>query len=113
MEENELTETKFNVASSWLQKLPDDQRSMVEDLPLCRDMVTRLTYLRDNKVTGTPSTGNLPLKAVHEICAWFINPLNWKHQLGNKFFACIVKLKSGYCTFCKFWRRLVVWLREA
>ncbi len=74
MEENELTEKKFDLASPWPQTLPDDQRAVAEELPLRRDVIALLTYLRDNRVTGTQSTGNLPLKAVHEICARFVNP---------------------------------------
>jgi hypothetical protein len=73
-QENELTEKKFDLGSSWPQTLPDDQRAVAEVLPLRRDVITLLTYLRDNRVTGTKSTGNLPLKAVHEICARFVNP---------------------------------------
>jgi hypothetical protein len=37
-------------------------------------VITLLTYLREHKVTGTSSTGNLPLRAVNEICAQFVNP---------------------------------------
>jgi len=74
VDEAEPVEKKFDLASSWPQTLPDDQRAAAENLPLRRDMITLLTYLRDNKVTGTQSTGNLPLKAVHEICAKFVNP---------------------------------------
>jgi hypothetical protein len=82
VEEAEPVEKKFDLASSWLQTLPDDQRAAAERLPLRRDMITLLTYLRDNKVTGTLSTGNLPLKAVHEICARFINPPKLEEAVG-------------------------------
>ena len=46
----------------------------VEALPVRRDMVTLLTYLRDRRITGTQSAGNLPLKAVREITAQFVTP---------------------------------------
>jgi hypothetical protein len=74
VDEDEPMDKKIDLASSWPQTLPDDQRIAAESLPLRRDIIALLTYLRDNKVTGTQSTGNLPLKAVHEICAWFVNP---------------------------------------
>jgi hypothetical protein len=82
-EADELSEKKFDLASPWPQTIPDDQRSMVEELPLLRDVITLLTYLRDNKVTGTQSTGNLPLKAVHEICAQFVNPPELEQAIGE------------------------------
>jgi hypothetical protein len=66
---NELWGIEINLDSSWPETLADDQRAMAENLALRRDVGTLLAYLREHKVTGTPSTGNLPLKAVHEICA--------------------------------------------
>jgi hypothetical protein len=42
-----------------------------------------LTYLRENKVTGTQSTGNLPLKAVNEICARFVDPPQLEDAIGE------------------------------
>ena len=86
VEEAEPVEKKFDLASSWPQTLPDDQRAAAENLPLRRDMITLLTYLRDNKVTGTSSTGNLPLKAVHEICAQFVNPPKLEEAVGEHVF---------------------------
>jgi hypothetical protein len=74
MEEDAFVEKEIDLVSSWLYTLPDDQQAVAENLPLRRDMITLLAYLRDNKVTGTQSTGNLPLKAVHEICAQFVHP---------------------------------------
>ena len=82
-EEAELVEQKFDLASSWPQTLPDDQQAVAENLALRLDMVTLLTYLRDNKVTGTQSTGNLSLKAVHEICARFANPPKLEEAVGE------------------------------
>jgi hypothetical protein len=83
MEEDELAGTKFDLASPWPQTILDDQRSVAEELPLRRDIVTMLIYLRDNKVTGTQSTGNLPLKAVYEICARFVNPPKLEDAIGE------------------------------
>jgi hypothetical protein len=72
--EDDLTAVKFDLDSPWSKKLPEEQRLIAEELPLRRDVVTLLSYLHDNKVTGTQSTGNFPLKAVHQICARFVDP---------------------------------------
>jgi len=59
---------------AWLQALSEEQNKPADDLPLRRDVVTLLTYLRDHKVTGTQSTGNFPLKDVYAVCAQFVHP---------------------------------------
>jgi len=83
IQENELTVRKFDLASSWSQTLSDDQRAVADELPLRLDVITLLTYLRDNRVIGTQSTGNLPLKAVNEICAQFVNPPELEVIIGD------------------------------
>jgi hypothetical protein len=55
-----------------------------EELPLRRDMVALLTYLRDNRVTGTQSTGNLTLKAVREVTARFVHPPQLDTTIGDR-----------------------------
>jgi hypothetical protein len=72
--ESEFTEKVFDLDPIWSHSLPEDQLRVVEELPLRLDVIALLTYLREHKVTGTSSTGNLPLKAVNEICAQFVNP---------------------------------------
>jgi hypothetical protein len=58
----EYLETDFFASpSAWLQRFPDAEQVTAEKLPLRRDMITLLTYLRANRVTGTQATGNLPL----------------------------------------------------
>jgi len=52
-------------------------------LPLRRDMVTLLTFVRDNKVVGTRSTGNMPLKMVREVTARFVNPPQLDTTIGD------------------------------
>jgi hypothetical protein len=51
-----------------------------EILPLRRDMVTLLAYVQQNKVVGTQSTGNMPLKAVRAVTARFVNPPKLDHM---------------------------------
>jgi hypothetical protein len=74
------------VKSSWMQSTTEEHRTAAENLPLRRDMVTLLLYLKKNKVTGTQSTGNLPLKAVREISAQFIDPPKLDDVVGEHVF---------------------------
>jgi hypothetical protein len=83
MNENELSGIKINLNSAWPATLEDDQRAIAENLALRLDVIALLVYLRDHKVIGTPSTGNLPLKAVNEICAQFVDPPQLEHDFGG------------------------------
>jgi hypothetical protein len=67
----------------WIDNLPGEQRAVAEELPLRRDVVVLLTYLRDHRVTGTSTLGNLPLKAVREICAQFVDPPPMEEEIGE------------------------------
>jgi len=73
----------FEKAFSWMATLPEDQKLIAENLPLRRDMTSLLTYIRENKVVGTQSTGNFPLKAVKEIIAHFVDPPKFEVTLGE------------------------------
>jgi hypothetical protein len=42
--------------------------------------------VRDNKVVGTQGAGNMPLKAVREVTARFINPPKLEDTLDNVVF---------------------------
>ncbi|MBN1837231.1 MAG: plasmid pRiA4b ORF-3 family protein [Spirochaetales bacterium] len=53
------------------------------ELALRRDVESLLTYIRDHKATGTQSTGNLPLKAVAEIAARFVDPPALERRIGE------------------------------
>jgi hypothetical protein len=55
-----------------------------ESLPLRRDMVTLLEFVRDNKVVGTQSTGNMPLKAVRAVTERFVNPPQLEATIGDQ-----------------------------
>jgi len=70
----------------WLRQVNADQVAQAEALALRRDMVALLTYLRDRRVTGTPSTGNLPLKAVREVTARFVHPPELDTTIGDHTF---------------------------
>lgn len=55
-----------------------------EALHLRRDIVTLLTYVRDNKVVGTQSSGNMPLKAVREVTTCFVEPPKLETTIGER-----------------------------
>lgn len=72
-EEGQEAHNFVEIASAWAQNLSDEGRNIANNLALRKDILTLLSYLRDNKVTGTQSTGNFPLKDVREICSRFIS----------------------------------------
>lgn len=76
----------------WLRQVKDDEIAQAEALSLRRDMVTLLTYLHENRVRGTRSTGNFPLKAVREVTARFVNPPQLDRTIGDRTF----RLRSEY-----------------
>ena len=79
--EIESSERRFNV---WLQRYHNSKKVReAEALPLRRDMVTLLTHVRDNRIVGTQSTGNMPLKAVREVTARFVKPPQLDHTIGD------------------------------
>ena len=54
-----------------------------EELPLRRDLLTLLTFIRDHKVVGTQSVGNMPLKAIREVTASFVDPPTLDQTVGG------------------------------
>ena len=63
--------------------LGDEQHHAVEALPLRHDVLVLLNYLKANRVTGTPSSGNLTLQAVRAICARFVDPPELEIRIGK------------------------------
>ncbi len=68
---------------AWVQNLTPDQNQVFESLPLRRDVLTFLDYLSKNRTVGTQSTGNLPLKAVQDICLKFVNPVQLEETING------------------------------
>jgi hypothetical protein len=56
------------------------------NLALRLDVCALISYIRDKKVTGTSSTGNLPIKAVTEVSSVFVNPPILETRIGNVVF---------------------------
>lgn len=69
----------------WMEKhrTPEMMRQ-AERLSLRRDMITLLEYVQENKVVGTQSTGNMPLKAVREVTARFVDPTVLDSRIGDR-----------------------------
>ncbi|MEW5869570.1 MAG: plasmid pRiA4b ORF-3 family protein [Chloroflexota bacterium] len=88
-EEEAPEESRGATMPAWLdparwEKLFDPRsEAAAEGLALRKDTLALLTYLRDNKVTGTQATGNLTLKAVAAIAAAFVNPPKLEDRVGN------------------------------
>ncbi|MEE9307525.1 MAG: plasmid pRiA4b ORF-3 family protein [Spirochaetia bacterium] len=72
--------------SVWGTAATAEHTATARDLPLRRDMLALLGYLRDHKVTGTSSKGNLPLKVVAEVAAAFVDPPAMEMRLGSSVF---------------------------
>lgn len=92
---DELTARILENATPWPQTVSEEDRRVAEELPLRRDMISLLVYFRDNKVTGTPSTGNLPLKAVREVCASFVNPPPLETSIGETIYPVRSEIEVG------------------
>jgi hypothetical protein len=71
----------------WAKLRREDWEAAAQALPLRQDLVALLTYLKENKVTGTQSTGNLPRKAVAEIAARFVDPPSLTETVGGVSFS--------------------------
>lgn len=68
--------------NGWLAQQPATTAQQAEALPLRQDVVTLLTFIRDNKVVGTQGAGNLPLKVVSAINDRFVKPLPLEETIG-------------------------------
>ncbi|MCL4562988.1 MAG: hypothetical protein M1281_20540 [Chloroflexi bacterium] len=72
----------------WIQRVRNNASisAEMEALPLRRDMLTLLTYIKVHRVIGTQSLGNFPLKAIREITQDFIHPPALDIDLGGQSF---------------------------
>lgn len=87
----------------WVGGLDEKQLSQIDVLALRRDMVTFLKYLKEKRPVGTQSTGNLPLKAVREICGEFVTPPVLDEKIGDK----VYKLRSEEDVFWLFYLHML------
>lgn len=83
---------RYPGVSEWIETLGREERAQLAGLPLRRDTVSLLSYLRDHRITGTQSTGNLPLKAIREVTASFVHPPELDSKIGER----VYKLRTEY-----------------
>ncbi|MBE0410225.1 MAG: hypothetical protein IBX69_10890 [Anaerolineales bacterium] len=76
----------------WEEKISKKNSEIAEDLPLRKDVITLITYLREQRVVGTRTTGNFPLKAVREIISRFVNSPKLEKGLGDSTY----RIRSEY-----------------
>jgi hypothetical protein len=72
--------------SRWSDLLNPASEQIAQGLPLRQDVVSFLIYLKENKVTGTQSTGNLPRKVVEALAVQFVNPPELETKIGDTIF---------------------------
>jgi len=89
--------------TAWAQGLSKKQIALAEALAVRRDIVTLLNYFKEKRPIGTQSTGNLPLKAVREVCAQFVNPPELDEKIGDR----VYKLRSEEDVFWLFYLHLL------
>lgn len=77
---------------SWVYGLSREELEQAASLPLRRDMVTMLTYVREHEPRGTQSTGNFKLKDVRAITADFVEPPVLDRTIGDRTY----KLRTEY-----------------
>jgi hypothetical protein len=81
-QDSNKAEKRFRV---WLNRYHTaDLMRQAEQLAVRRDMVTLLRFVQENKVVGTQSTGNMPLKMVRAVTAEFVNPPVLDRTIGDK-----------------------------
>lgn len=73
----------FTTRTKWPETLTDEEMQTLNELPLRRDIVMMLNYIKENKVVGTASTGNFPQKVFREMCSRFVDPPEIDYQLRD------------------------------
>lgn len=73
----------YSSISTWQESLDDAQRSQLQQLPIRQDAVTLLSYVNENRISGTQSSGNLPLKAIREIAPRFVQNVVLEEKVGE------------------------------
>ncbi|MBS1248952.1 MAG: hypothetical protein MAG431_00522 [Chloroflexi bacterium] len=68
----------------WQERYSREMLPIASEVTLRRDMITLLQFVSDNKVVGTQSTGNMPLKMIRAVTAQFVNPPVLDHEIGGK-----------------------------
>ena len=83
---NPEAENHFGYKTSWITSGSKKFNETIQDLALRRDIVEMLTYIQNNKVVGTATTGNFPLKTVEEMGKLFVDPIEMWFPDGERRF---------------------------
>lgn len=59
---------------------------LADSLAFRKDMAAFLLFIKENKVVGTRSTGNMPLKMVAKLANQLVNPPKLEHRTGEKIY---------------------------
>jgi len=93
----------------WLHEVEDvGAIERAENLALRRDIVTLLSYVRDHKVVGTKSTGNMPLAAIREVTAAFVVPPELDTMIGSHTY----KLRTEFEVWPLYFRHVLAQVGE-
>jgi hypothetical protein len=86
-EEESLAASVYQTTAPQKTKfLREEHEATAQSLPLRKDVVAFITYLKESKVTGTQSTGNLPRKDVAAVAARFVTPPRLETNIGDTVF---------------------------
>ena len=66
--------------------LEGEPNQFAESIALRQDMVTFLRFIKQNKIAGTKSTGNMPLKMVRQLSRELANPPALENKVGDKIY---------------------------
>jgi hypothetical protein len=69
---------------NWINQNGSEDREIINRLPLRRDVVSLVTYIKEHKVKGTNSTGNFPRNAVQDIATLLVVPPVMKYEFQDK-----------------------------
>lgn len=80
--DNYFSPGKF--VSDWTRSITPKHADIAEQLPLRRDIVAMLQYLKNNKVVGTKATGSFPRKHIRGMAEGFVQPFPLDVEIDGK-----------------------------
>jgi len=69
--------------NKFLNQITAEDKVTITQLPLRRDVVSLVTYIKEHKIKGTNSTGNFPRNAVQDIASLLAVPPVLKHEFRD------------------------------
>lgn len=77
----------FTQSITYLDPFINDKHNQIAgSVELRQNMVTFLHFIQDNKVVGTQSTGNMPLKMISQLSKELVNPPKLENKVGDKIY---------------------------